>query len=180
MSRRAAAAGIQLQQEPPAGTRQTHAGWLRSCSLAGVSKQASAHFNPCLCAVRMLPFVVQTGFFAKGRKGKDKINQTLMENPLRKPSARAGAAVRARPAPCGTPSTNPSAVRAAEPYWGPYWAGLVGVPQHCPIPVAPCCPPGGTTSRRKNSQVLRQPKSPNSHCISPWLAVCLLWGHEDP
>lgn len=93
VSRRAAAAGIQLQQEPPAGTRQTHAGWLRSCSLAGVSKQASAHFNPCLCAVRMLPFVVQTGFFAKGRKGKDKINQSLMENPLRKPSARAGAAV---------------------------------------------------------------------------------------
>lgn len=65
-------------------------------------------------------------------------------------------------------------------YWGPYWAVLVGVPRRCPILVAPCCPPGGTKSRRKNSRVLKQPKSPNSHCVSPWLTVCLLRGAPRP
>lgn len=70
LGRRAAAAGIQPQQEPPAGTKQTRAGWFRSCSLAGLSKQASAHFNPCVCGARMLPFVVQTGFLQKEGKRK--------------------------------------------------------------------------------------------------------------
>lgn len=102
----------------PAGKSQTHSvECFRSNNPASASKQASAHFNPCLHYARMLPCIVQQVFLQrKGSKTQDKSFTNGESFEKAKHHSRSCSEIWGACPSCRLRSTLSSSVTASRPY----------------------------------------------------------------